>query len=68
MQNIEPEPPRAVRSMFTPDDTPAAPAPATASRARGKKAEVEDDSAVKKFGSAKAISSAQFFGEQVSYT
>ncbi|KOB72473.1 putative ADP-ribosylation factor GTPase-activating protein [Operophtera brumata] len=63
--SIEPEAPRAVRSMFAPDDAPApAPAPASASRARGKKAEPEDDSAVKKFGSAKAISSAQFFGEQ----
>ncbi|XP_047027992.1 ADP-ribosylation factor GTPase-activating protein 3 [Helicoverpa zea] len=36
-----------------------------AGRPRGRRADsAEDDSAVKKFGSAKAISSAQFFGEQ----
>lgn len=42
------------------------PGPAPAGRPRPRRAEtVDDDSAVKKFGSAKAISSAQFFGEQV---
>ncbi|XP_072945446.1 ADP-ribosylation factor GTPase-activating protein 2 [Epargyreus clarus] len=66
-EHIEPEPARGVRSMFA--DRPAAaaasaPAPAAARNSRARRAEPEDDSAVKKFGSAKAISSAQFFGEQ----
>ncbi|KPJ11077.1 ADP-ribosylation factor GTPase-activating protein 2 [Papilio machaon] len=70
-ERIEPEPARAVRTMF---DNPK-PAPASApsfanstgvGRARSAKPEPEDDSAVKKFGSAKSISSAQFFGDQES--
>ncbi|XP_059062400.1 ADP-ribosylation factor GTPase-activating protein 2 isoform X2 [Achroia grisella] len=68
-ENIEPEPQRAVHTMFSGESPGSAPAPAPApaappSRARGRRADPEDDSAVKKFGSAKAISSAQFFGEQ----
>lgn len=66
---ISPEPSRPVHTMFggaapsaAGPDGGAAPA---ASRSRPRRAEPEDDSAVKKFGSAKAISSAQFFGEQV---
>lgn len=65
---ISPEPSRPVHTMFggaapstAGPDGGAAPA---ASRSRPRRAEPEDDSAVKKFGSAKAISSAQFFGEQ----
>ncbi|CAH2088411.1 unnamed protein product [Euphydryas editha] len=72
-ESIEPEPPRAVRSMFA--EEPPAPASAlapasarpaaTPARARtARRADPEDDSAVKKFGAAKSISSAQFFGEQ----
>ncbi|KAH9631947.1 hypothetical protein HF086_000284 [Spodoptera exigua] len=63
---ISPEPSRPVHTMFggaAPTDGGAAPA-AAPSRSRARRAEPEDDSAVKKFGSAKAISSAQFFGEQ----
>jgi hypothetical protein len=75
-ESIEPEPSRPVHTMFS-DVSPAAPAPASASasaagsgssKPRGRRPEAEDDSAVKKFGSAKAISSAQFFGEQVNIT
>ncbi|XP_064074480.1 ADP-ribosylation factor GTPase-activating protein 2 [Vanessa tameamea] len=64
-ESIEPEPTRVVRSMFS-DEPTAAPAPASApARSRpSRKQEPEDDSAVKKFGAAKSISSAQFFGEQ----
>ncbi|XP_047998605.1 ADP-ribosylation factor GTPase-activating protein 2 isoform X2 [Leguminivora glycinivorella] len=65
-ENIEPEPSRTVHTMFSPtEDRTPAPAPAP-NRSRGarKPEPVEDDSAVKKFGSAKAISSQQFFGEQ----
>lgn len=53
-ENIEPEPQRAVHSMFAADRPAPAPAPASASasaasRARGRRSEpVEDDSAVKK--------------------
>ncbi|KAJ8721127.1 hypothetical protein PYW08_006592 [Mythimna loreyi] len=69
---ISPEPARAVHTMFS-AGAPAGPAaggpargPAPA-RPRPRKADsADDDSAVKKFGSAKAISSAQFFGEQES--
>lgn len=61
-------PPRAVHTMFSPvggSSSPALSAPAP-QKSRARRPEpVEDDSAVKKFGSAKAISSAQFFGEQV---
>ncbi|XP_045539573.1 ADP-ribosylation factor GTPase-activating protein 3 [Papilio machaon] len=70
-ERIEPEPARAVRTMFdNPKPAPAA-APSFANstgvgRARSAKPEPEDDSAVKKFGSAKSISSAQFFGDQES--
>ncbi|KAL4715341.1 hypothetical protein ACJJTC_015112 [Scirpophaga incertulas] len=67
-ESIEPEAPRAVHSMFTADEPRGS---ATASvaggggRPRGRRTEpTEPDTAVKKFGSAKAISSAQFFGEQ----
>nr|XP_037871178.1 ADP-ribosylation factor GTPase-activating protein 2 isoform X2 [Bombyx mori] len=61
-QHIEPEPARPVHSMFA-DERPPAPAPPRP-RAKKNAPEPEDDSAVRKFGSAKAISSAQFFGEQ----
>ncbi|XP_028168867.1 ADP-ribosylation factor GTPase-activating protein 3 [Ostrinia furnacalis] len=62
-ENIEPEPTRALHTMFSAEPAPA-PAPAPAKPQRSRRPEpVEDDSAVKKFGSAKAISSAQFFGE-----
>ncbi|KAG6448490.1 hypothetical protein O3G_MSEX005511 [Manduca sexta] len=62
VHSIEPEPSRAVHTMFSEERPSPAPAPA---RSRPRKQDtVEDDSAVKKFGSAKAISSAQFFGEQ----
>ncbi|XP_026736874.1 ADP-ribosylation factor GTPase-activating protein 3 [Trichoplusia ni] len=64
-------PARPVHSMFSagPAPGPAAGPAAAASppphKSRARRPEpVEDDSAVKKFGSAKAISSAQFFGEQ----
>ncbi|XP_061717458.1 LOW QUALITY PROTEIN: ADP-ribosylation factor GTPase-activating protein 3 [Cydia pomonella] len=76
-EHVEPEPARTVHSMFSPaEERGAAPAPAPAGRAggggggggRGRGARrpetAEDDSAVKKFGAAKAISSQQFFGEQ----
>ncbi|CAH0718871.1 unnamed protein product, partial [Brenthis ino] len=62
---IEPEPQRHVRTMFS--DAPAqgaATAPTAARPRAARKQEPEDDSAVKKFGSAKSISSAQFFGDQ----
>ncbi|XP_023948494.2 ADP-ribosylation factor GTPase-activating protein 2 [Bicyclus anynana] len=65
-EHIEPEPARPVRSMFS-DERPAsaaAPAPASARSRPRVKVEEEDDSAVKKFGAAKSISSAQFFGDQ----
>ncbi|CAG9782622.1 unnamed protein product [Diatraea saccharalis] len=68
-EQIEPEPVRQTHSMFAPATSPA-PAPATGpapgSRGRARKTDpaADDDSAVKKFGSAKAISSAQFFGDQ----
>ncbi|XP_050355281.1 ADP-ribosylation factor GTPase-activating protein 3 isoform X2 [Nymphalis io] len=62
-ESIEPEPTRAVRSMFSDEPAPA-PASAPARSRPSRKQEPEDDSAVKKFGSAKSISSAQFFGEQ----
>ncbi|CAG9571973.1 unnamed protein product [Danaus chrysippus] len=68
-ESIEPEPTRNVRSMFS--DKPTTPnssnTPKTSNntpRNRPKKQDSDDDSAVKKFGSAKSISSAQFFGEQ----
>ncbi|KAM3955461.1 ADP-ribosylation factor GTPase activating protein 3 isoform 2-T2 [Aphomia sociella] len=72
-ESIEPEPQRAVHTMFSPD-TPArgpapghAPGPAPARPRPSRRPDpVEDESAVKKFGSAKAISSAQFFGEHES--
>lgn len=77
-ESIEPEPPRSLHTMFGDRAANNTGAPTNASAAtnanagrppRGRRAEpVEDDSAVKKFGSAKAISSAQFFGEQVTYT
>ncbi|XP_045778677.1 ADP-ribosylation factor GTPase-activating protein 3 [Maniola jurtina] len=67
-ENIEPEPARAVRTMFddkpTPTRTPTPTRSSATPRNRPKKHEEEDDSAVKKFGSAKSISSAQFFGDQ----
>ncbi|XP_041969598.1 probable ADP-ribosylation factor GTPase-activating protein AGD9 isoform X2 [Aricia agestis] len=68
-ESIVPESPRAVRSMFAepppePRAAPAARAPSAARRPTRNATEPEDDSAVKKFGSARAISSAQFFGEQ----
>ncbi|KAJ2941121.1 hypothetical protein O0L34_g10357 [Tuta absoluta] len=78
-ENIEPEQPRAVRTMFSVDEPASAPKGGGGGGAgysgggagggagggrKPRKQEVEDDSAVKKFGSAKAISSAQFFGEQ----
>ncbi|XP_075981886.1 ADP-ribosylation factor GTPase activating protein 3 [Anticarsia gemmatalis] len=64
--SIEPEPTRAVHTMFSAPPSSAGPASsAPPQRPRPRRAEtVDDDSAVKKFGSAKAISSAQFFGEQ----
>ncbi|XP_063384849.1 ADP-ribosylation factor GTPase-activating protein 2 [Cydia fagiglandana] len=65
-ENIEPEPSRTVHTMFSPSEqraAAAAPAQAAAGRAR-RPGPAEDDSAVKKFGAAKAISSQQFFGEQ----
>ncbi|CAK1588847.1 unnamed protein product [Parnassius mnemosyne] len=76
-ERIEPEPPRAVRNMFhagpgsgtgtgTGSGTGTASgtaSPGTGSRARAARTQAEDDSAVKKFGAAKSISSAQFFGE-----
>ncbi|KPI98317.1 ADP-ribosylation factor GTPase-activating protein 3 [Papilio xuthus] len=71
-ERIEPEPTRAVRTMFdNPKPAPSAPSPSFANstgvgRTRTNKTEPEDDSAVKKFGSAKSISSAQFFGDQES--
>ncbi|XP_061380828.1 ADP-ribosylation factor GTPase-activating protein 3 isoform X2 [Danaus plexippus] len=65
-ESIEPEPTRNVRSMFS--DKPTTPTTpktsVTTPRNRPKKQDSDDDSAVKKFGSAKSISSAQFFGEQ----
>lgn len=66
-ESIEPEPAKAVRTMFAPDDKPkrGADGGAGGGRRPRRPEPVEDDSAVKKFGSAKAISSAQFFGEQV---
>ncbi|XP_063538030.1 ADP-ribosylation factor GTPase-activating protein 3 [Cydia strobilella] len=69
-ENIEPEPSRTVHTMFSPtEERSPAPAPAPGpgpGRSRGARRPpaAEDDSAVKKFGSAKAISSQQFFGEQ----
>ncbi|CAB3246952.1 unnamed protein product [Arctia plantaginis] len=68
VHSIEPEPARAVHTMFSPaTTTSAASTTSTTGRSRPRRAEtVDDDSAVKKFGSAKAISSAQFFGEQES--
>ncbi|XP_063366232.1 ADP-ribosylation factor GTPase-activating protein 2 [Cydia amplana] len=60
-ENIEPEPSRQVHTMFSPAEARAAAAPPRGAR-RGQPA--EEDEAVKKFGSAKAISSQQFFGEQ----
>ncbi|XP_037976620.2 ADP-ribosylation factor GTPase-activating protein 3 [Plutella xylostella] len=63
-ETIEPEPARAVRSMLSAPAPRAPPAPAPARGGKPRRQEVDDDSAVKKFGSAKAISSAQFFGEQ----
>ncbi|XP_068622969.1 ADP-ribosylation factor GTPase-activating protein 3 [Battus philenor] len=72
-ERIEPEPSRAVRTMFDADTTSSTPSvtstgPKTSgSRARAaRRPDPEDDSAVKKFGSAKSISSAQFFGDQES--
>lgn len=67
VHSIEPEAARPVHSMFAPREKPSPAAPTGASRAqRGRRQEADDDdSAVKKFGSAKAISSAQFFGDQV---
>ncbi|XP_050682826.1 ADP-ribosylation factor GTPase-activating protein 3 isoform X2 [Leptidea sinapis] len=74
-ESIQPEPARPLRNMFSPD-TDTAPGwgskPATgtggsgsgARRTARKTSAVEDDSAVKKFGAAKSISSAQFFGDQ----
>lgn len=68
-ESIEPEPTKAVRTMFSPDDKPAlgggGGGGGGGNRRPRRPEPVEDDSAVKKFGSAKAISSAQFFGEQV---
>ncbi|GBP83518.1 ADP-ribosylation factor GTPase-activating protein 3 [Eumeta japonica] len=64
---IEPEPTRPVRTMFSSEEKPvtAAITGSNQPRVKGRRVEtVEDDSAVKKFGSAKAISSDQFFGEQ----
>lgn len=61
-ESIEPEPTKAVRTMFSPEDKPA---PAAGARRPRRPEPADDDSAVKKFGAAKAISSAQFFGEQV---
>ncbi|XP_049878409.1 ADP-ribosylation factor GTPase-activating protein 2 [Pectinophora gossypiella] len=60
-EDIAPEPPRGVRSMFAPDEPRPAPAPRKPPR---RHEPGDEDTAVKKFGSAKAISSAQFFGEQ----
>ncbi|XP_038218745.1 ADP-ribosylation factor GTPase-activating protein 2 [Zerene cesonia] len=80
-ETIEPEPARPVRSMFSaePRDTKDSKdyrdmrgsnsrdygSPASHARRNRRQAD-DDDSAVKKFGSAKSISSAQFFGDQVS--
>lgn len=66
-ESIEPEPAKAVRTMFSPEDkpTPGGGGSGSSSRRSRRPEPVEDDSAVKKFGSAKAISSAQFFGDQV---
>lgn len=63
-ESIEPEPTKVVRTMFSPEDKPG-PGGGGGGRRPRRPEPVEDDSAVKKFGSAKAISSAQFFGEQV---
>ncbi|KAL0830217.1 hypothetical protein ABMA28_003670 [Loxostege sticticalis] len=68
-ESIEPEPSRPLHTMFSADppasNTSNSGSASTPSKPqRGRRNEpVEDDSAVKKFGSAKAISSAQFFGE-----
>lgn len=60
----EAEPTRQLHTMFSAPTSPATPT-AAPPKSRPRRAEtVDDDSAVKKFGSAKAISSAQFFGEQ----
>lgn len=60
-ESIEPEPARAVRTMFA-EERPA-PAPEQRAARPARRQEPRDESAVKKFGSAKSISSAQFFGE-----
>ncbi|KAJ0172457.1 hypothetical protein K1T71_011596 [Dendrolimus kikuchii] len=63
VHSIEPEAARPVHSMFAQQQR--APPPPPAPKPRGRRPEpLDDDSAVKKFGSAKAISSAQFFGDQ----
>lgn len=65
-ESIQPEPSPSVRTMFSPTSPVSSATPTTyrATGSRGKKPETEEDSAVKKFGSAKAISSAQYFGDQ----
>ncbi|CAG4987307.1 unnamed protein product [Colias eurytheme] len=79
-ETIEPEPARPVRSMFSAEPSSVKDSkdpkdyrdnrssrdygsPASHARRNRRQAD-DDDSAVKKFGSAKSISSAQFFGDQ----
>ncbi|CAK1542433.1 unnamed protein product [Leptosia nina] len=63
-ESIEPEPLRPVRSMFNAEPSPSGGKSNETRRPARKPVAEDDDSAVKKFGSAKSISSAQFFGGQ----